>query len=114
MRPILPCLKEKKRYLAFEIISKSKINAFSQVSKAIWNSVLSLVGESGAGAMGLWVLPEKYSDKKQKGIIRANNRWLEALKASLGLIIEIEKQPVIVRSLGASGILQKAEEKYIK
>ena len=113
LKPLLPSLKEKKRYLAFEIISKSKIKAFSEVSKAIWTSTLSYAGTKGAARMGIWVLPEKYNPEKQKGIIRIGHRNMDELKASLTLIKEIEQQPAIVRSIGASGILAKAEKKYI-
>ena len=113
LKPLLPTLKEKKRYLAFEIISKSKIKAFSEISKAIWTSTLSYAGTKGAARMGIWVFPEKYNQAKQKGLIRTGHRNMDELKASLTLIKEIEEQPVIVRSIGASGILAKAEKKYM-
>ena len=112
LKPLLPTLKEKKRYLAFEIVSKSKIKAFSEVSKAIWGSTLSFAGTKGAAKMGIWVFPEKYNMTKQRGLIRVGHRNLDELKASLALIKTIEEQPVAVRSIGASGILAKAD-KYI-
>ncbi len=111
LKSLLPTLKEKKRYLAFEIISKSEIKAFSEVSKAIWTSTLSFAGTNGVAKMGIWVFPEKFNE--QKGIIRVNHKYMEELKASLALIKEIEQQPAIVRSTGASGILAKAEQKYL-
>ena len=113
LRPLLPTLKEKKRYLAFEIISKSKIKAFSEVSKAIWSSTLAFAGTKGTARMGIWVFPEKYNPEKQRGLVRVGHRSLDELKASLALIKHIEEQPVIVRSIGASGILAKAEKKYL-
>ncbi len=113
LKPLLPTLKEKKRYLAFEIISKSRIKAFSEVSKAIWGSTLAYAGTKGTARMGIWVLPEKYNADKQRGLIRVTHRSLDELKASLALINQMEQQPVIVRSIGASGILAKAEKKYI-
>jgi ribonuclease P/MRP protein subunit POP5 len=113
LKPLLPTLKEKKRYLAFEIISKSKIKAFSEVSKAVWASTLSYAGTKGAARMGIMLIPDKYNVAKQRGLIRVGHRNTDELKASLTLIKEIEEQPVIVRSIGASGILAKAEKKYI-
>ncbi len=112
LKPLLPTLKEKKRYLAFEIISKSKL-AFADIKKAIWASILSFAGTKGASAMGVQVLPEKYNAQKQKGIIRVTHTGMKDLKASLTLINQIQQQPVIVRSTGASGILAKAEKRYI-
>ncbi|MEM3154357.1 MAG: Rpp14/Pop5 family protein [Candidatus Woesearchaeota archaeon] len=112
LKPLLPTLKEKKRYLAFEIISKSRIKAFSEVSKAIWSSTLSFAGTKGAARMGIWVFPEKYNAARQRGLVRVSHRCLDELKASLALIKEIETQPVVVRSISASGIMAKAD-KYI-
>jgi ribonuclease P/MRP protein subunit POP5 len=113
LKPILPSLREKKRYLAFEILSKSKIKAFSEVSKAIWLQTLSFSGEKGVARAGIWVLPEKYNPETQRGLIRVSHNGVDELKASLALIRRIENQPVVVRSLGASGILRKAEQRYI-
>ncbi len=113
LKPLLPTLKEKKRYLAFEIISKSKIKAFSEVSRAIWASTLSYAGTKGTAKMGIWVMPELYNPEKQKGLIRVEHRNMDELKASLALINQIEQQPAIVRSIGASGILNKAQKKYV-
>ena len=63
--------------------------------------------------MGIWIIPEKYNPEKQKGLIRVSHRGMDGLKASLALVNQIEQQPVIVRSVGASGILAKAEKKKI-
>ena len=113
LKPLLPTLKEKKRYLAFEIISKSKIKSFSEVSKALWASTLSYSGSKGAARMGMWIFADKYNEQEQKGLIRVSHRSLDELRASLALVKSIEDQPVIIRSLGASGVLAKAEKKYI-
>ncbi len=110
LKPLLPTLKEKKRYLAFEIISKSKIKAFSEVSKAIWSSTLSYAGTKGAAQMGMRVFSERYNAAKQRGLIRVGHRSMDEMKASLALIKTIEEQPVVVRSIGASGIMAKAQK----
>lgn len=113
MKPILPSLKERKRYVAFEIISKSKIKAFSSVSKALKSAALSFAGEEGVAGMGLQVLGEKYDAELQRGIARVSASTTDEFKAALALIDEMEDQPVLVRSVGVSGILTKAEKKYI-
>lgn len=112
LKPLMPTLKEKKRYLAFEIISKSKIKAFSEVSKAIWTSILSFSGVKGAAQMGVWVFPEKYNAENQRGLIRVEHMGMDELKAALTLITQIEQQPVALRSISASGIMAKTE-KYL-
>ncbi|MEM4242718.1 MAG: Rpp14/Pop5 family protein [Candidatus Woesearchaeota archaeon] len=108
IKAILPSLREKKRYLAFEVLSKSRIKGFSGVSKAVWQGMLSFNGTRGVAQAGIWLLPEKYNAETQKGIIRVNNKHVDSLKAGLATIQEIEGVPAIVRSIGVSGSLKKA------
>lgn len=110
MKPLLPSLKERKRYLAFEVISNKQISTFKIVSRSVWDGVLNYIGTKGSARAGAWLLHDKW--KKNKGIIRVNNKYVDDLKASLTLIKKIDNQDVIVRSLGVSGMLNKAE-KYI-
>ncbi len=112
MRPLLPSLREKKRYVVFEIITNKKINDFRQVSNAIWSSALKFLGELETSKAGIWVLADKWNAEKQKGIIRVNNKYVDKLKASLAMITKIKMQKAIVKSVGISGILNKAERFY--
>ena len=105
MKPLLPTLKEKKRYLAYEVISKPL--KFNVVSKAVWDNILSYIGTKGTAKAGIWLLSDKY--KNNKGLIRVTNKYVDDLKASLALIKKINNEDVMVRSLGVSGILNKAE-----
>lgn len=113
IKPILPSLREKKRYLAFEIVSNTKIESFQSVSRAIWDYSLQFFGEKGVAQAGIWLLSDKYNPKTKRGLIRVNNRYVNDLKSALTLIDEIENNEVIVRSVGVSGILKKAETRYL-
>ena len=113
MKPILPTLREKKRYVAFEIVSRNKIKAYSSVSKAIWQAALAYAGELGTSRAGLWLIPERWDAQKQRGILRVNHKHVDHARSSLALVKKIEDQPVICRSRGVSGILKKASQKYI-
>lgn len=106
-RPLLPSLREKKRYVVFEIISKKKIKSFNVVGEEIWKSCLRFLGEYGCANANIKVLSEKWDAKKQKGIIRINNKHVNELKLALMLIKKIEDEDVIVRVVGVSGILKK-------
>jgi ribonuclease P/MRP protein subunit POP5 len=109
----LPSLRQRKRYLAFEIISKGKIDDFKAVSEQIWHNSLQFMGELEAAKAGIWLLGDKFSPETQKGLIRVGHKHVHQLKASLALIKKINNKKVIVRSLGLSGILKKAEQKYL-
>jgi ribonuclease P/MRP protein subunit POP5 len=103
----LPTLKERKRYLAFEIISDVPVNDPKAVSKAIWEKVLQFMGEFSAAKAGVWILAERF--KNQRGLIRVNYKYVDMLKASLMLVDNIENHRVIVCSRGVSGTIKKAE-----
>ena len=113
LKPILPSLREKKRYLAFEIISKEKVNDVESVSGAIWDCSLQFLGKMGTAKAGIMVLANKWNQQTQRGIIKVNHKQVDALKASFVFIDRIENSDVIVRSLGVSGILRKAENKFL-
>lgn len=106
IKAILPSLREKKRYLAFEIISKQKVSA-SGASEAIWNEMLALNGKLGAAKAGIQF--PKFNEKNQRGIIRVNHKWTDNLKSALALIKEIENKRVIMQSLKTSGAINKVE-----
>ena len=109
MRPLLPTLKERKRYLVFEIVSNPI--KFKIVSEAIWDGVLGYLGTKGTAQAGIWLLNDKYNNNK--GIIRIGHKYVDDVKASLALIKKMDNTDVIVKSLGVSGILNKAED-YLK
>lgn len=113
IKPVLPSSREKKRYVAFEVISKNKTFSFQEVSRAFWNSLLLFLGELEFGKAGIIMISNTYNDKLMKGLIRVNNKYVEHLKASLSLVSAIEEQPVIVRTVGVSGIVNKAIKKYL-
>ena len=110
IKSVLPVLREKKRYLAFEILSKNKIGSFACVSRAVWQSMLSFAGELGSARAGLWLLPDCWNAEKQAGVVRVSNTGIDELKASIALIKSIEQQPVVVRSIATSGMLHKAKK----
>lgn len=113
IKPVLPSLREKKRYLVFEIISKKPIKEFSCISKAVWKALLDLSGVLGASRAGIWLLGDKFNNESQKGIIRVNHKNVGLLKAVLCSIRQINETDVVVRSLGVSGILKKTD-KYLQ
>lgn len=113
IKPILPSLREKKRYLVFEIISKKNIKSFSEVSNLIWQSSLSFLGEIETAKAGIWVLPDKWNQKKQRGMIKVNNKYVDNLKTALTLVKNFKRQQVIIKSVGVSGMVNKADKKYL-
>jgi len=110
IKPLKPCLQEKKRYLAFEIISKTPIKAKKAVKDSLKQNTKEFLGILESAKAGIIFVDEKYNEENQKGILRVNHKYLDKLKASLCFVEEIQGQKVIVRSLGASGMINKAYE----
>ncbi|MFC1722707.1 Rpp14/Pop5 family protein [Nanoarchaeota archaeon] len=108
----MPSLRERKRYLAFEIISKQPVNNPRAIKDAIFNTALQYLGELGCAEAGL-IFIDKFNTSNQRGLIRVSHKSLDRLRATLALVQQIEGQEVIVRSIGASGILKKADDRYI-
>ncbi len=106
MKPLLPTLKEKKRYIGFEVISKSVLQ--SKVLKdAISNGVKDYMGELGLAKAGFSII----SLKQNQGIIRVGNAYVNDAKAALVLIKNIEKESVCIRSITTSGTLANVRKK---
>lgn len=113
MKPLLPTLREKKRYIVFQIISKNAISDFSSVNKSIISTAKDYFGTLGMANSGLLVLQDKWSKEKQTGVIKTNNKFTDAIKSVFTLIKQIDGQDVIVQSVIATGMINKVDQ-YIK
>jgi ribonuclease P/MRP protein subunit POP5 len=108
IKPILPSLREKKRYIVYEAISDKKLNS-NEIKQSIDDALLKFIGEFGYAKAG----PLFVQTKNNKGIIRINNKYLNEIKTSLALIEKIKNKKVIIKTIGVSGILKKARLKYL-
>ena len=109
MKPLLPSLKEKKRYVVYEVEGNfNKQEVFREIEK----SCLGFLGELGYGKAGIMVLKDIW--KNNKGIVRVNNKYTEEVKMALGLIKTINNKKARVQSIGTSGIIDKAKQKFLE
>ena len=113
MKPILPSLKQKKRYMVFEIIANRKIRDFAAIADAIYSQSLRNLGEFEVAKAGIMVLGEKFNYQRQRCVVKVNNRYVDKVKAAMVMLTKISRQNVIMRCVGVSGILKKAEQKYL-
>ena len=113
IKPVLPSSREKKRYVAFEVISENKKFSFNDVSKALWGSLLSFLGELEFAKAGVIIIANTFNETNMRGLIRVNNKYVDHLKGAITLISNINEQPVIFRTVGVSGIVNKALKKYV-
>src|SRR3989344_1286150 len=107
-RTLLPSLREKKRYLVYEVISEVNLS-YKDIKEGITSAFKELFGIDGIAKAGL-----DFVDYGQnKGIIRVSTKGLDMLRASLCFVRKINKDEVVLRSLGVSGMLKKAKGNFI-
>lgn len=107
-KPLLPSLREKKRYLVYEILSNADFDA-KEVSTSIKKNMLELFGLMGVADAGLMFMDNKFNAKTQRGFVRVTAKSLDPLRASFTFIHDIKGRKAIVRSVIASGMIAKAE-----
>ena len=108
MKPLMPTLRERKRYLAFEVLAKKECS-WNAIKQAVRAALQKYVGIDGAAKAGVLFV----KNNKNKAVLRVAHTSLNTVRAAFVFITEIEKQKVIVKSIGASGMLHKAV-KYIE
>lgn len=73
--------------------------------------MLQFLGELGYGKAGV-MITEIWHDNQ--GVIRTNNKSVDHVKTALAMIDNISGQKVMVKTIGVSGMLKKAKNKFIK
>ena len=108
LRPLIPSLREKKRYVAFEVQTDGKID-LDHAKKSIEQSMKGFLGDLGMARAGILFLNDW---KQNRGIIKVNTKYVDDIKASLALVQEMASKKAIVRSIGVSGALEKIRSLY--
>jgi len=104
---MLPSLREKKRYLVFEVIGTS---SYSSSIAAVKGSFSTLFGTLEAAKAA--ITPIK--SLGNKCMVSVGRKYVDKLKAALAMVKSINNSKVILRSVGVSGVLKTAASKYLK
>jgi len=110
-KTLSPTLRERRRYLAFKVVSEKKIS-LTDLSGAIWHSILNFLGELGTAQANVWLVKNIYDEKNQLGLIRCAHTAVEQVRAALALVNRIGDQRVIIKVIGVSGTIKAARKKY--
>lgn len=101
-----PSLRDKKRYVVYEIISETKIDQ-QAIKQEIQKTYKRLFGEIDFVIANIRFF-SKYSTEN-KGIIEVERNHLEKLKVVFGWIKEIKNKKIIIRSALVSGTIKKCK-----
>ncbi len=105
----IPSLRNKKRYIAFEVTSEQTITR-SELIHEILSSICSLFGDTGASELNAALL----SYEGRYGIIRCAREKTTEARAALACINKIRGARVSISVLGISGTIKGAMEKFIQ
>jgi ribonuclease P/MRP protein subunit POP5 len=112
-----PHLRNKKRYLAFEVLSEKPINR-EEVISLIWGAAGGLYGSCGVSSFDLWVVkiwPCKSREQNiVKGILRCSREEVSTVRSIFPLINRYKGKRVVFHTLGISGTIKSAKSKFIK
>ena len=103
---LLPSLRQKKRYVVFEIISDKKFS-LSDVKEAVDSALSLFLGQLGLSRASPSLLKEKFSQEKQRFLIKVDHKHVDEVKAALILNKKIKNTPVVIKSVITSGTLKK-------
>jgi len=107
MKPLLPTLKERKRYILIKIQNGQGETRKGDIVEAVAKAGLLFIGELGMAKAGMQFLPETYDPKTKTGVVRVNHKFVDETKASLALVKEISGKKATITSMKTSGIITK-------
>lgn len=109
MKRLLPSLRAKKRYLAFELVSEGQVSR-SDLVKEVMSSASSLLGDVTASKCDIRVL----GFEDCKGIIQCSHTKVKETRASLATLTRVGGKRATLHVLGTSGTVKKATEKFLQ
>lgn len=107
---LMPSLKQKKRYIIFEIISEKKFS-LSEIKSEAERALLLFLGQLGLSKAAPLFVDEKFNPEAQKFTLKVNHKYVNEVKAALALSKSIKNTPIIIKSVTVSGTLKKASTK---
>jgi ribonuclease P/MRP protein subunit POP5 len=109
LKRLLPSLRAKKRYLAFELVSEGQVSR-SDLVKEVMSSASSLLGDVTASECDIRVL----GFEDWKGIIQCSHTKVKETRASLATLTRVGGKRATLHVLGTSGTVKKATEKFLQ
>ena len=105
-KPLLPTLRTKKRYVAYEVICDDAVEmkgVYQDIKKS-YQDCFGQVGASFAGLMDTRII------NKNKGILKINHKYLDELRLAMANMKRLDEKPIIVHTVGVSGMLAKTKK----
>ncbi len=106
IKPIRPTSREKKRYLAYQVLTEAPVTS-SSVKLSLQNALQASMGEVTYGAAGIQMIDTTSTN----GIIRFHPSYADEVKAGLIMLQNIDSKRAAIQSVVTSGMIHKAQAK---
>lgn len=103
-------MKERRRYIVFRVHSDIPVD-FTNMKNAVWNSLLSWVGERELSEANVWIIRNLWNSRKQEGFVRCTSKYVDHVKVGMSLVHNIGDAKVIFQTLRVSGTIKSARSK---
>lgn len=105
LKPLLPTLRTKKRFVRV-IINSDKKFSFKECSEGLNEEILKYMGSIDYGVYGVWILKEKFNEEKQELVFKVSTKGKDKLLATLQLINKINRVAISISIVRVSGTLK--------
>ena len=102
----MPSLREKKRYLHYEVAVDGNITA-EDVKQAVQEAMQTFLGEYGCARAGI----QQIENTNKQGIIKTNTKYVNQVKTALALIKMIKNNKGMVATTKISGMINKVKRR---
>lgn len=112
-----PTLRINKRYIVFELITQKQLSRLELI-QIIWNNCLYYYGEIETSNFRLWLMrmfdfESKGDDYITKGILQCDRDCVEKVKVALCLANTFDNNKIVFHTLGVSGTIKSAINKFV-
>ena len=102
---LLPSLRQKKRYIIFDIISSGKLSS-SEIKEEVNRALIQFLGEWGLAKAA----PLLIKVASSQFMLKVNHTYVDEVKAALTLSKKIKNTPLIIKSVLVSGTIKQASK----
>jgi ribonuclease P/MRP protein subunit POP5 len=109
LEPLLPSLRNRKRYIAVAVISDAPVQRNAFIA-AVSQTGCALLGDVGFAGCGVSVL----GFENNAGIVKCKHISVSQTIGILAFMTAVDGQKVIVQTLGVSGTVKGAQTKFLQ
>ncbi|MBI1972724.1 hypothetical protein HYS50_01835 [Candidatus Woesearchaeota archaeon] len=102
----MPSLREKKRYLHYEVITEANRTA-EEVKEAVQQAIHQFLGDYGVAQAGISLI----ENTNKEGIIKVNTPYVNHVKTALALIKTMKNNPTRIATTKVSGMINKVKRR---